>query len=323
MSEGNTVSLLIREAEVASLIDMPQAIAAVEDAHRALAAGLAHDTPRERTRTPQTVLHILQGAYPPAGVIGYKAYTSNRSGTRFFVHLFDIGSGAPLAVIEANALGRLRTGAAAGVATRHLARSEASVLAVIGAGGQAASQIEAVCAVRPIREVRVFARRRPELEAFCRDMAARVAAPVLPAASAQAAVEGADIVSTITTSASPVIDADWLAPGMHINAAGSNSLIRRELDEASVRRADLLCVDARETALREAGDLLPLLEKGRTHPRHWVELGEVVSAQRAGRASAEAITLFESQGLAVQDLALAAQVLEAARAAGVGQPLPY
>ena len=311
------MTLYLRESEVAQLIDMPAALEALEAVHRDLALGQAQDLPRARTRTPQTTLHILQGAWPAAGVVGYKAYTSNRSGNRFFVHLFDCGSGAPLAIIEANWLGMMRTGAAAGVATRWLARPDAHTLAVIGAGWQAQSQIEAVCAVRPIREVRVFARRRQPLEDFCRDMTKRVGRPVLPAASAREAVEGADVVSTITTSATPVLEADWLAPGAHINAAGSNTLIRRELDEACIKRAALICVDTRATAEKEAGDLLPLLEKGRTHPGAWAELGEIICGQRPGRLRGENITLFESQGLAVQDLALAHRVLLRAKEQGI------
>ena len=317
------MAIFISESDVARLIDMPLAIDAVESAHRDLALGLAQDIPRVRSRTPQTVLHLLQGAYPAAGVVGYKAYTSNRSGNRFLVHLFDIASGAPVAVIEANHLGMMRTGAAGGVASKWLARRDAQILGVIGAGFQARSQIEAVCAVRPIKTVRVFARRAAELAAFCREMSVRVGRPVLPAHSPQAAVEGADIVCTITTSAMPVLEAEWLAEGVHINAAGSNSLIRRELDEATLRRASLICVDTRDTAIKEAGDLAPLIEKGRTQPGQWVELGEVIAGMRAGRRREADITVFESQGLAVQDLAVAAHVLARAQAQGVGLPLPW
>ncbi len=311
------MSIHLSEAQVKSLIDMPTAIEAVEAAHRDLALGIAQDVPRARTRTPHTTMHILQGAYPPAGVMGYKAYTSNRSGNRFWVHLFDIASGEQLAVMDANWLGMTRTGAAAGVATRWLARESAATLGVIGAGWQAQSQIEAVCAVRAIREVRVFARRREPLEAFCREMSARVSLPVIAAGTAREAVEGVDVVSTITTSATPVLEAEWLGPGVHINAAGSNSLLRRELDEATLRRMDVICVDTRATAQMESGDLLPFIEKGRSHPGQWVELGEVIAGTRAGRRDEAALTLFESQGLAVQDLALAARVLERARETGM------
>jgi ornithine cyclodeaminase len=146
---------------------------------------------------------------------------------------------------------------------------------------------------------------------------------VVPAASAEDAVRGSDVIVTVTTSPKPLFDADWLAAGTHITAAGSNSLARQELSEAAVRRADLICVDSRDVAQREAGDLMPLLEKGRTHPGRWVELGEVVAGIRPGRSGADQITLFESQGMAIQDLAVAVRVLARARERGLGTPLPY
>jgi len=146
---------------------------------------------------------------------------------------------------------------------------------------------------------------------------------VVPAASAEETVRGSEVVVTITTSPKPLFDAEWLAEGTHITAAGSNSLARQELPEAALRRASLICVDSREVALREAGDLLPLLEKGRTQPGRWVELGEVIAGIRPGRTSPAQITLFESQGMAIQDIAVAARVVALAREKGMGTALPY
>ena len=143
-----------------------------------------------------------------------------------------------------------------------------------------------------------------------------------PAESAEETVRGSDVIGTVTTAAQPLFDAAWLEPGAHVNAAGSNSLIRQELSEAAVRRCDLIAVDAVPTALAEAGDLLPLLEKGRIHARQLVELGEVIVGRHAGRTSVEQITLFESQGMAIQDLAVALRVLAAAEAKGLGQTIP-
>jgi ornithine cyclodeaminase len=143
----------------------------------------------------------------------------------------------------------------------------------------------------------------------------------VPAASPQACVEGSDIVVTITTSATPVFDGEWLAPGTHINAAGSNSLLRQEIDETAVRRSSPVVVDSRPSALKEAGDLLPALEKGRLHVGALTELGEVIAGTRPGRTSAEQITLFESQGMAMQDLIIAAHLLALARERGVGTEL--
>jgi ornithine cyclodeaminase len=302
---------------------MPAALDAVEFAHRELALGRGVDVPRQRTRLPQSTLHILQGALPALDAVGYKAYTSHRSGVRFLVHLFSAASGVLRAVIEANRLGMMRTGAASGVATRWLARPDAEVAGVFGAGWQAEGHIEALCAVRPLRRVKVYARHAERLAVFCQRLAERVGIEVIPAASPEETVRGSAIVSTITTSASPLFDAAWLSPGTQINAAGSNSLIRRELGEDVLKRCAVIVVDSRGTALREAGDLLPALEKGGLHERQLIELGEVITGRHAGRSGAGDITLFESQGLAIQDLSLAVRLEALARERGFGIELPY
>lgn len=318
------MALYLNEDEVAALLDMPTVLEAVEQVMAAHARGEVVDYPRQRVRLPGSITHLLQGGVPGANLSGFKVYTSAGGRARFWVHLFDATSGEPVAVLEADRLGMMRTGAAGGVAAKWLARSDARIAGVFGAGWQAEGQILALCAVRPIERVKVFARDRDRLAAFCERMGAATGRVVVPAASAEETVRGSDIVVTITTSPKPLFDAEWLAAGMHITAAGSNSLARQELSEAAVRRADVICVDSRETALREAGDLLPLLEKGRTHSGRWVELGEVIAGIRPGRTSADQITLFESQGMAIQDIAVAARLLERARERGsIGTPLPY
>ena len=316
------MALFLTENDVKQVLTATMALEAVESAHRDLALGQAQDTPRARTRLPQTVLHILQGALPAQGVLGYKAYTSNRSGNRFLVHLFDAATGSLLAVIEADYLGMIRTGAASGVAARWLARPEAKVAGVFGAGWQAEGHVRAICAALPLERVKVFSRKADKLAAFCRRMSEVTGALVVPAASAEDAVRGSDLLGTVTTAAQPLFDAEWLEPGTHINAAGSNALIRQELSEATLKRAALIAVDAVPTALAEAGDLLPLLEKGRLHSRQLVELGDIIIGQRAGRTSTEQITVFESQGMAIQDLAVGLRVLAAARESGLGVELP-
>ncbi|MGB4064864.1 MAG: ornithine cyclodeaminase family protein [Azonexus sp.] len=316
------MALFLSENDVKNLLTVEMALEAVESAHRDLANGLAIDTPRARSRLPQTVLHILQGALPAQGVIGYKAYTSNKSGNRFLVHLFDAATGRLKAVIEADYLGMIRTGAASGVAARWLARPDASVAGVFGAGWQAEGHVRAICAALPLERVKVFSRKADKLQDFCRRLSETTGVAVEPADSAEETVRGSDVIGTVTTAALPLFDAAWLEPGVHINAAGSNSLIRQELSEATIRRCDLVTVDAVPTAQAEAGDLLPVLEKGRLHARQLVELGEVIVGRHAGRGSAEQITLFESQGMAIQDLAVALRVLAAAEACGLGRQMP-
>ena len=316
------MAIFLSEGDVKQLLTVDMAMAAVESAHRDLALGLAQDTPRARTRLPQTVLHMLQGALPAQGVIGYKAYTTNRSGNRFLVHLFDSASGVLQAVIEADYLGMVRTGAASGVAAKWLARPESRVAGVFGSGWQAEGHVRAICAALPLQQVKVFGRNAEKLAAFCARMQAATGVEVVPSASAEATVRGSDLLGTVTTASTPLFEAEWLEAGTHINAAGSNALVRQELSEAAVRRCAVVCVDAVPTALAEAGDLLPLLEKGRLHARQLVELGDVMIARRAGRQNSDEITLFESQGMAIQDLALGVRVLAAARERGLGVALP-
>ncbi|WP_142804920.1 MULTISPECIES: ornithine cyclodeaminase family protein [Tepidiphilus] len=317
------MALYLKEEEVAGLLDMPSVLAAVEAVMAAHARGEVVDYPRQRVRLPTSITHMLQGAVPDKRLTGFKVYTSSGGRARFWVHVFDSDTGEPVAVLEADTLGMMRTGAAGGVAAKYLARPDAKIAAIVGAGWQAQGQALALAETLPIETFRVAARTPEHVRAFCETMARRTGRQFVPAESVEAAVRGADVVVTVTTSPKPVLDADWLSEGVHLNAAGSNSLARQELPEKAVLRADLICVDSREVALREAGDLLPALEKGRTRPGLWAELGEVIAGMRPGRAHERQITLFESQGMAIQDLAVAALVLERARERGLGHPLPY
>ncbi len=317
------MALFLSEADVRQLLTMELALDAVESAHRAHALGRAIDIPRQRTRVPTASLHILQGALLDENVMGYKAYTASKAGARFLVHLFDATSGRLQAVLEADYLGMMRTGAAGGVAAKVLARSEAAAVGLIGAGWQAQSQLEALCKVRPIRQVKLYSRNEEKRRLASADFSKRFGIDVVAVESAEAAVRDSDLVVTITTAASPVLLGDWLSAGTHINAAGSNALIRRELDEKAVGRAQMVCVDSRATALAEAGDLLPALEKGRLHAGQLIELGEILCDTKPGRAGAESITLFESQGMAIQDLAVAQRLWRLATAQGIGAELPY
>ena len=312
------MALLLREADVERLLTMDATLDLVERVHREYSTGQAIDVPRERTRLPRAALHILQGAVPSAGVFGYKAYTSSREGVRFLVHVFNAERGNLEAIVEANLLGMMRTGAAGGVAAKWLAREDANVVGLFGSGWQAQGQLDALAKVRKLERVKVFSRNAEKLAKFCARMGERLGLEVAPAASPQDAVKASDIVVTITTSATPVFDGEWIAPGTHVNAAGSNSLLRQEIDEATVRRAQPVVVDSRASALKEAGDLLPALEKGRLHAGALTEIGEVIAGLRPGRTSADQVTLFESQGMAIQDLVIAAHLLGLARERGVG-----
>jgi ornithine cyclodeaminase/alanine dehydrogenase-like protein (mu-crystallin family) len=315
-------ALYITGSDVPRLLPMKEAIDCVQGAFEARAGGQAADHPRYRMAmpeegAPEAMMHVLGGTISARGVAGTKTYLTRRGAAQFVVLLFSI-EGPLLAVIEANLMGQIRTAAASGVATRFLAREDARRLAVIGAGFQARGQVEAICAVRPIEQVTVVSRSRESAERFCASMRFSVDAELTVADSAEAALEGADVVVTATTSRSPVLLGRWLRGGMHVNAMGSNAPQRRELDEEAVARADLVVADDLEQARAEAGDLLSV------EGFHWdrvVSLADVVRG-KVGRTSPGEVTLFESQGLATEDLAVAHHVYEAAKAAGIGTRLP-
>jgi ornithine cyclodeaminase len=315
------MALLLRESHVEQLLTMQATLALIERVHREYSTGNAIDVPRERTRLPKAALHILQGAVPSANVFGYKAYTSSREGVRFLVHMFSAENGRLEAVVEANHLGMMRTGAAGGVAAKWLAREDASVVGIFGSGWQAQGQLEALAAVRKLDRVKVFSRTAEKVAKFCDRMRGKLSLDVVPAASREDCVKDSDIVVTITTSATPVFDGEWIAPGTHVNAAGSNSLLRQEIDETTVRKSHPVVVDSRPSAMKEAGDLLPSLEKGRLHAGMLTELGEVIAGLRPGRTNRDQVTLFESQGMAMQDLIIAAELVRLARGQGMGEEL--
>src|SRR6266511_4598789 len=315
------MALFLDEQQVTELLSMQMALAAVEDALKQQALGAATNNPRTRVRVPTGQLHMMGAALPTRGVFGYKAYTAVKGKVRFHVMLYSTESGELLAVLQADRLGQMRTGAASGVATKHMARAEARTLGIFGTGWQARSQLEAVCAVRSIQAIKAFGRDAARRQTFCTDMSQQLGIPVEPAASPEAAVNGMDVVITATSARDPLFDGQWLEPGTHVNAIGSNALIRREIDDTAVRRSALIIVDSKEQARLECCDLLGPLERGLIHWEQIRELGDVVAGMIPGRRQASDLTLFESHGLAIWDLAAGMAVYEAAKAKGIGREL--
>jgi alanine dehydrogenase len=313
------MALFLDEQQVTDLLTMEMAMAAVEEALRQQGLGSAINNPRTRVRLPTGQLHMMGAALPSAGVVGYKAYTAFRGQARFHVMLYSAATGEPLAMLQADRLGQMRTGAASGVATKHMARGDASTIGIFGTGWQARSQLEAVCAVRRIRNIKAFGRDATRRQTFCHEMSQQLGIPVEPADTPQAVVKGNDVVITSTTTREPLFDGNWLEPGTHVNAIGSNALIRREVDDTTVRRSALIVVDSKEQARFECGDLLGPLERGLIHWEQVRELGDVVAGFIPGRAQDSDITLFESHGLAIWDLAAGMAVYDAAKAKGIGR----
>jgi ornithine cyclodeaminase/alanine dehydrogenase-like protein (mu-crystallin family) len=314
---------LLREEDVKALIGMPEAMDAVELAFHEQVAGTGINSPRHRVHQPNGILHMMGGALTKRGYWGCKVYTATREAIRFCVLLYDVESGALRAMIEADYLGLLRTGAASGVATRHLARSDADTLALFGTGQQAETQLAAIARVRPLRAVRVYSRKAERRQNFAKQMARNLNLNVQAVDSPAAALKGANIVATATTSREPVFDGSSLSPGMHINAAGSNSIARSEIDRTTIQRVTRIFTDDLMQARSESGDLVMAYERNALVWDHVRPLADVVGGITVGRSSPNDITLFESQGIALWDIALAATTYERALASNVGRSLPF
>lgn len=312
------MALFLTEAQVAELLDMPTALQVVEEIMRLHGEGKAINHPRQRVRRDGNLLHWMGAAVPGWGMTAFKVYTPRS--VLFFLYGKE---GELLVVAQAARLGQIRTGAASGVATKFMARSDAKTVGIIGTGFQAETQLEAICQVRRIEHIRAFSRTAQRRERFAQMMSERLGVPVHAVASAEEAVRDADIVVTATTSKDPVLLGEWLKAGMHINAVGSNALVRRELDAEAVRRCHRIVVDDRQQARMECGDLLMAAERGDIAWDRLPELGEVVVVKVKGRESDDDITLFESQGIALWDLAVGKVVYKRATAIGMGTPLPF
>ncbi len=322
------MALVLKEADVERLLTMRDAIAALETVfrqqHPSAGEQQAQNRARARLQPPGAILHFMAAAAPGLGVYGFKAYTAARPGVvRFVVMLFSTEDGRLLALIEADKLGQMRTGAASGLATRYLACQDATSVGIVGSGWQARSQVQAVCAVRPVQVIRAAGRDPARLRAFCEEMSAVVGVPVTPVEHAEAAVREADIVITATNAREPVVQGDWLKPGAHLNVMGSNWANRREVDERTIERSDLIVIDSKEQGMLEAGDLLLPIQQGLLNWERVHELYEVVAGALPGRQRAEEITLFKSLGLALEDIAVAAHVYKLAHERGVGEELDF
>lgn len=318
------MTLHINEAEVRQLLDMHQALRAVEEILRKQATEEVVVHPRRRFELVHGgFFHYMAAADYSSGFVAMKQYTYVRGRLQFLVPLYEMATGDLLAVIEADYMGQLRTGAASGVATKYLARENSSVAAIIGTGGQARTQLEAVAVVRKLESVRVYGRDSAKREKFCKEMSEKLGIRVTPSSSSSEAVRGADIVCTATTSSQPVVFGADLSPGVHINAIGANHAHKRELDDEAVDSADVIAVDSVEQSRQEAGDLIIAFKGDESRWTGVKTLCEVVAGKVSGRTSNDEVTLFKSNGIASWDLAVAMKVYAAAREKKLGRELRF
>src|SRR6188508_487673 len=307
--------LFLTESDVSSLLEPVDAVGVVEECFLRMAAGEVENAPRRRLRLPDGALADMAAADAGLGMAGGKLYAATAEGVTFVVCLFDALAGSLVAVIEADQLGRLRTGAASGVAAKHLARRGASSLGVIGCGRQAETQVAAVRAAVPsIEHVVAYCRTPERLDAFCERVGAE-------AAESHREAGAQDVVVTITSSRDPVLRGEWLRPGALVAAAGANVVSRRELDNAVLERATFVCCDSLEQARLESGDLVEPIAAGVLDWLEVHELQEVVAGEVHGRQSETDIVVFKSNGLAAWDVALGAEAVRLARERGVGTTL--
>ncbi len=315
------MAIFLREADVEKLAGMPMALDAVELAFQLHGEGQAENAPRRRCRLGKGYLHVMSASLPALGVAGLKAYTTVEGDARFHVYLYRAADGILLAVMEADKLGQLRTGAASGVATKFMARQNACRVGIFGAGWQARAQLEGVCAVRAVESVSAWSRTAEKLEKFCMEMTEKLGITVQPGASPEETAKDKDVVITATTATEPVVRGEWLAEGTHINAIGANFLTRQELDTEAVQRSACVIVDSAEQAVLESGDLARAADAGAFYWEDARELGAVVTGDYPGREDESEITLFKSHGIALEDVALAARIYDAAVKAHTGKKL--
>jgi alanine dehydrogenase len=310
------VTLYLTEEDVTALLATEDALEAVEGSFRRLAAGEVENRPRYRLRLERGILAVMAAVDLELGYAGTKTYTAFGYGDyRFVVQLFETRRAELAALIEANRLGQLRTGAASGVAAKYLARPGARTLGVIGCGWQAESQVASIRAAVPtIERVVAYCRTREKLDDFCRRVGGE------PAEEQREAGEQ-DVVVTATTSTDPVLRGEWLQPGALVCAIGANDLGARELDNVVLERASFVCCDSIEQAKLESGDLVEPIERGVLDWLEVHELQEVVAGEVQGRVSDDDVVLFKSNGLAAWDVAIGATALERARERGVGREL--
>jgi len=315
--------LILNHSEVEQLLPMNECINVLEEAFTALARDEFHQPLRTITKPPNVkgVMALMPtfraGETPLFGLKAICVFPGNaeigKDAHQGGVLLFDGTNGEPLAIVNASAITAIRTAAVSGLATRLLAREDAGDLAIIGAGVQARTHLAAMSCVRNLTRIRVAARRFESAQRFAEEMRSQSSCPIEPVESNEAAVRGAGIVVTVTTTREPVVNREWISPGTHINAVGTYSFNAREIDAATMKAASLF-VDRRESALNEAGDYLIAAKEGAIGPEHIrAELSDLVVGAHPGRTTHDEITIFKSLGLALEDLAAAAYCFRKAR----------
>jgi alanine dehydrogenase len=320
--------ILLDEEDVNRVIDMKRAIDVIEESFRLLGLGKIEMPTRVHVKYPNTfgILRIMASSIDGIGALGSKmllGYPPKRKpGLTYFVAMvFDPLDGHLLSIMGANRLTQLRTGAASAVATKYLARQDASIVGLFGSGVQARGQLEGLAEVRKVKEVRVYDIDKEKRDKFCKEQGHKLGIDVKGVEEPEFAVKGCDIIVTATTSRSPLFGGDVLDEGVHINAIGSNNPAKREVDVKTLMRSKIV-VDHKGQALKEAGDLIIPIREGLLDPDViYAELSDIVLGRKKGREDDKEITLFKSVGIASEDVALAYAIYQEAVKQGLGKEI--
>ena len=315
--------LLLRDPDVDQLLDMESMLETIEEMLRRYGSGGGFNLARRRVMAPTGELAVMAGGLLHQGVFGVKTYTLVQGGYSFHVSLYDASTGQLLALVQANRLGQLRTGATTGVAVKHLARTDASTVGIIGSGLQAPTQLEAVSLVRNVNMVKAYSPNPAHRREFTRAMSENLGMEVKAVDTNQEAVEDSDIIACIASNIEPVVKGPWLSPGVLVVGAGPTTWRARELDQEAMGKVSRIVVDSLEQAAYEAGDLATAVDQGLLQWDRVVELRQVVAGNIAGRESVEEIFFVKLMGTGIADVAAAKLAYDRARAQGVGTELEF
>jgi len=317
------MALFLKDEDVAQCVTMDAMLEAIESMQRQYGDGQAHNMTRRKIIADSGMLSVMGGGLFHQGLLGVKTYTVVKGAYSFQVSLYDANTGELLLYTQANRLGQLRTGATTGVAVKHLANPEDATVGIIGTGGQAPTQLEALSKVRGIKKIKAYSRTQERREEFARRMTDTMGVKVSAATSNEDAVRDCDIVLCIAATMDPVVEADWLKDGSTLIGAGPTTWRAREVDEAVITRAGKLIVDSTEQAAIEAGDLCSAVDKGIIQWSKVHELRHVVSGAVTGRDSNDQIVYAKIMGTGVADVAAAKLAYDSAKAAGLGTEMDW
>ena len=317
------MALFLKDEDVAQCVTMDAMLEAIESMQRQYGDGQAHNMTRRKIIADSGMLSVMGGGLFHQGLLGVKTYTVVKGAYSFQVSLYDANTGELLLYTQANRLGQLRTGATTGVAVKHLANPEDATVGIIGTGGQAPTQLEALSKVRGIKKIKAYSRTRERREEFARRMTDTMGVEVSAVTSNEDAVRDCDIVLCIAATMDPVVEADWLKDGSTLIGAGPTTWRAREVDEAVITRAGKLIVDSTEQAAIEAGDLCSAVDKGIIQWSKVHELRHVVSGAVTGRDSNDQVVYAKIMGTGVADVAAAKLAYDSAKAAGLGTEMDW